>query len=143
MSAYKTRKENLKLLIEKWGGVTSLSKKLGHSTPSYLSQLTGPHASRDITERSARKIEAALDLKPGWLDADHSAAVHRPTGEAKSDIDPDRLAECIEMVGALCEALGVRVNPIKFSDLVTLAYQDTRSAEERRLYLQRIIKLMS
>jgi hypothetical protein len=140
MDIYKTRKANLRLLIDKWGGVTSLAKKLGHNNPSYLSQLTGPRSSRDISERAARKIEEALDLKLGWLDADHQSATFTQEKSPPPDINPDKLAECIEIVTRLCDANSVRPTPGKFADLVSIAYQESRA--DREAYLTRIIKLM-
>lgn len=64
------RKANLRLLLQQWEGPSTLAKKLGYAGPSYLSQIVGGH--RPITEKTARDIEAKLDLPAGWMDRDKS-----------------------------------------------------------------------
>lgn len=65
------RRQNLRTLAAQRDGVTGLAKRLGYSGPSYLSQMIGPQHNRPISERTARHIEAELDLPAGWLDQDH------------------------------------------------------------------------
>lgn len=63
---YTARRANLK--AQAMPDAKSLAARLGFSV-SYLSQLIGETAvQRPITEKTARKIEAALKLVPGWLD---------------------------------------------------------------------------
>ena len=62
------RLENLRSIIKDRGGVSKLAKETGYSNPSFLSQMAGPNPSREITEKSARKIEGQLGLEPGTLD---------------------------------------------------------------------------
>ena len=66
---FETRKANLRVLIEEVGGPNNLAKRLSLKTPSFLSHLAGPRPSRHITERSARKIETAMNLTKNWLDS--------------------------------------------------------------------------
>ncbi|USD19987.1 S24 family peptidase [Microbulbifer variabilis] len=59
------RKDNLNLLADKHGRNT-ISEKLGYPDNNYINQLCGGHT--NIGSRTARKIEAALGLKTGWMD---------------------------------------------------------------------------
>jgi len=65
------RRANIRGLIAARGGLTKLTKEMGYLNPSFLSQMTGPAQSREITEKTARKIEKTLQLAPGYLDTTH------------------------------------------------------------------------
>ena len=65
------RRNNLRALAAQWNGVSGLSKKLGYTGPSYLSQMIGPQHNRPISEKTARHIEQVLGRASGWLDQDH------------------------------------------------------------------------
>lgn len=56
------RRENLRKLIEQWGGPLPLSKKLGYANASFLVQMAGPHPTREVSEKTARTIEMKLEL---------------------------------------------------------------------------------
>lgn len=129
------RKANLRALVEKWGGASSLAKKLTHSGPSYLSQmLTGV---RPITEKTARQIETRLELPRGWLDQDHSASDH-----AAQDIDQALITKVIVAVGTALEANGKHVTPARFADMVALVYTTaTKNGEVDSALVQQVVKL--
>lgn len=73
------RRQNLKLLIVKYGGNASMSEKIGKSA-AQVSQWS--NASRDslsgrprsISSDACREIEGVLGLEVGWLDNDHESA---------------------------------------------------------------------
>jgi hypothetical protein len=81
------RRANVRQLMGERGGLTDLSKRLGYKNPSFLSQMTGPEPTREITEKTARKIEKALALDPGSLD--QPIGYQRPS-QAPSRPDPNR-----------------------------------------------------
>lgn len=62
------RKANLEILIEKYGNKRSLERETGTSA-GYLSHVTGGR--RELGEILCRRIEAALNLKEGWMDQRH------------------------------------------------------------------------
>lgn len=116
-----SRRKNLKLLLHQWGGPSSLAKRLGQSGPSYLSQMANGH--RPITEKTARKIEAAVDLPTGWLDQEHEGNhVAKP-----AVIDPNLVTQVITLLGALAEEERLSLGPAKFADAVAIVYEDAVS----------------
>src|SRR4051794_21637690 len=75
-SVYATRTANLKFLAKHHGGQSQLAVKLGF-TKAWLSQLIGKTTHCEVSEKTARKIEAVLSVEPGWLDREHAAADER------------------------------------------------------------------
>jgi SOS-response transcriptional repressor LexA len=64
------RRQNINFWADKLGrGI--LASKLGYSDTIYINQLCAGHGS--FGSRTARKIEAALDLKHGWMDQIHES----------------------------------------------------------------------
>ena len=70
---------NFLLLIEEAGSLTKLARKCGYEKSASLSQLkrrleeqADDEAGRGIRPSLARKIEAAMHKRKGWLDRDHS-----------------------------------------------------------------------
>lgn len=112
------RVENLRLLLMQWNGPAMLARKLQHSGPSYLSQIMS--GNRPFTEKTARKIEAKLDLPVGWLDRPH---------EAKSDINTELFTEALVAVMAATDRALARdkgatpIDPRQLSEIVALAYE--------------------
>ena len=126
------RIENLKLLLVQWGGPTVLAKKLHYSGPSYLSQLLS--GNRPFTEKTARTIEAALDLPMLWLDRVHSGS---------SDIDPELLASVVALVQATLPAKGAPA-PRQLSEIITLVYEQAKeSGTVDEEYVKRLVKLIT
>ena len=99
--------------------MTKVSKTLGYSNPSFISQMIGPKPTREITEKSARKFEERLGLQPGELDG------------AKVDPTTQLVANTIRLVGRACAAEGVSPSPDKFADLVVLALEQGTEAHVR------------
>lgn len=66
-NVFEIRRDNLRRLMEQWGGPTSLAKKLGHSNGSYVAQLAGPHPTRDLSEKVARGPAHAIITLSGSL----------------------------------------------------------------------------
>lgn len=108
----KLRKRNLLALVRTWEGPTKLAKKLNYSGPSYLSQLVGPN--KPITEKTARQIEAALNLPDRWMDADYTLP------------DPPRTDTALiqEVMLSVGTALGDTVlPPPRLAGFVSLVYE--------------------
>ena len=64
---YATRRKNLRTLAREYKEDKKLAAKCGYSA-AYMNHLIGKNPSRMITERTARSIEAKLNLPAGWLD---------------------------------------------------------------------------
>lgn len=126
------RRRRLRALIEQWGGVTPLAKKLGHSGPSYLSQLAGGVS--PFTEKAARKIEAGVGLPQGWLDD--------PKPEKSANVNLELVSAVIAAVGTAAENDKINLRPAKFSEAVILVYEEaTRTGRIDEGYVSRILKL--
>ena len=117
-SVYDTRRENLRKMMQEWGGPTTLAKKLGHSNGSYLAQLAGPHPSREISEKVAREIESKLSLPASWLDSDHDGNPRQ--------LDDETLGACVRAVAAAARDAKVTPSPDAYADLVALVYEHTK-----------------
>lgn len=134
-SVFDIRRDNLRRLMEQWGGPTSLAKKLGHSNGSYIAQLAGPHPTRDVSEKVAREIELKLGIPTGWMDHKHKGPPGRP--------DTGLLIDVVATVKDAIDAAGVRAPRPKIENLVNLVYE--RAQEEGGLntdYMRRLIELM-
>lgn len=130
------RVANLRLLVEQWGGPTTLAKKLQLSGPSYLSQLVSDPPNRPITEKTARSFEEKLDLPLGWMDQENA---HE--GRTISDT---LISKVVMAVGAALEEAGTALSSRKFADLVSLVYdQAKRDGGPDESYIDRLVKLVS
>lgn len=92
---YTYRRENLRRLIEQWDGPSNLANKLGYTNASFLVQMAGPNPIRDVSERTARKIEGKLDLPRGYLD-------RKPAGgktEVSTELVRQRIKHLVEQGG--------------------------------------------
>lgn len=133
-NVYEQRRENLRSLMQTWGGPTSLAKKLGHTNGSYLAQLAGPHPSREISEKVAREMEAKLGLPLGWLDAEHNGNPRQ--------LDDAALGECVRAVAAALRDAGHRATPDQMADLASLAYEHTKlTGRIDEPFIQRLVRL--
>ena len=130
------RRENLRALVGERGGLTDLSNKLGYRNPSFLSQMIGPNPSREITEKTARKIEQTLRLEAGALD--------RPVAYAKAPAGAEgtaqMVADALRLVGAVCEAEGANIGPAKLAELAALVIEDGVPARPERV--RRLVGLL-
>lgn len=73
------RRENLNILIERYGSIANLNAQLGRNRKdATLSQIrkgsvhSGTGRPRIMGDTMAREIETKLSLGYGWMDADHS-----------------------------------------------------------------------
>lgn len=134
-SVFDIRRDNLRKLMDQWGGPTSLALKLGHSNGSYMAQLAGPHPTRDVSEKTARDVERKLGLSSGWMDKPHKGAPGQP--------DTNALIEVMALVQDVLEAEGMRVPKAKLAELVALVYerqQETNANENA--YARRLVQLL-
>jgi len=134
-SVFDIRRDNLRKLMEQWGGPTSLSLKLGHSNASYMAQLAGPKPTREVSEKTARDVERKLGLSSGWMDKPHKGLPGQP--------DTNALIEVMALVQDLLESEGVKVSKAKLAELVALVYerqQETNAAEQT--YARRLVLLL-
>ncbi len=113
------RRANIRALVEERGGLTKLSKAMGYKNPSFLSQMIGPEPTREVTERTARKIEEVLGLRPNSLDQAPGGA------PPQSSTTVAMVADVIRLVGTACESEGVAPTPAKFAEIVALVYSDS------------------
>lgn len=136
------RRETLKAIVEKRGGVSKVAKQLGYSNPSFMSQMIGPNPTREITEKSARKFEDKLGLPPGTLDGEPPAQAE-PT-RAPATETASLVASVIRMVGRTLQDEGVAAGPDKFADVVALAYLDSvdHGGEPRETHVRQLARLL-
>jgi hypothetical protein len=134
------RRENLRRLIAQHGGPNELGAKLGYSNGSFLVQMAGPAPIRDVSERTARKFEQALNLPVGILDheVEVTGAVELPKRRAykhgnvpplttetqAKNLNNDELGKLIKSIGELSAEGGVNLPPLKFSDILMLSIAD-------------------
>lgn len=71
------RRRSLELLADRHGGRAALASRLG-VTDGHVAQMITGHL--PLTDRSARKFEAVLELPDGWMDLDHDAI--------RAEVDP-------------------------------------------------------
>lgn len=129
------RRKNLAVVSEQWGGPSGLAKKLELSGPSYISQMLGGH--RPITEKTARKYEAELDLPPGWLDEERSG---RPQ---PAPVDDRLFRKVVALVDAMLNEEKVELSRVKFGDLVIMVYEEhQRRGTIDEDFIKRLIKLV-
>ncbi|MGH8846786.1 MAG: hypothetical protein ACREXQ_06030 [Polaromonas sp.] len=146
MNYSEIRRENLRMLIDKHG-TANLAAKLGYRQASFLSQMAGPNPTRPVTETNARRFEEALNLPEGYFDALQNAA--------KTIADKDQLAKAnatstalvvdvIRLVGEVCACEAVSLPPMKFADVVVLAYTDTmeHDGKPRESYIKQVVRLL-
>jgi len=125
------RRDNLRKLIHQHDGPSALARKLGYKNAAFLVTMAGPNPTREVTETSARKIEAKLGLPPHSLDA---AAIGRakPSLQANfangcgrtAPMNADLMHEVIVRVGEYLEAVPVKLSAAKFADVVLFIYID-------------------
>lgn len=152
MTIVEIRLKNLRALIERWNAV-KLAKMLGYRQSSYLSQMTSDNPSRPLTEKNARRFEVQLDLEPGWFDIDHSApkpaevtppAPAAPVPSAADTATANLVADMIRLVGTVCANEAVSLPPMKFADVVALAYADMmeHAGQPRESHVTQLVRLL-
>ena len=123
------RRDNLRKLAAQWGGVGKLAEKLGYANASFLVQMCGPNPIREVTERTARRVEETLGLPRGWLDRDGHA-------EPESDV-----VALVRAVAAVVTQTGVTVTPEKFADLIGVIYRKMGSKIDTD-YIESVVGLL-
>ena len=116
------RRENMRKLIQHWGGPSVLAKKMGHVNASFLVQMAGPNPTRNVSERTARTVEQALGLEAGWVDRQHSAP------SSPLHIDAGSISGAIQRVQSFSEQSGVKLSTAKFGDVVAILYESATSS---------------
>lgn len=151
-----TRRANLRTLITHFGGPKALGERLGYKGPSFLVQMAGPNPNREITEKSARAFEESLGLDYGWLDKEPGTQPplvkgtiglphQRPaTAPTNTPTDVGLVTDVIRLVGQVCEEVSLNLSPVKFADVVALAYNDAAETggKPREAHLRQVINLM-
>ena len=150
------RRENLRKLMTETDGPTALAKRLGYTNGSFLVQMAGPNPMRQVTEKTARRFEKTLRLPSGWFDeprgnptlakpaktapAGHTPAPTSPAGAMSAQ----QVADVIRLVGVVLDAEQVQLPPIRFADIVALAWEDTveHSGTARPEYVRQLVKLV-
>lgn len=132
MDTSNLRRSNLRKLMDEHG-VGTLAHRLGYKGPSFLSQMAGPHPSREVTEHTAREVERLLGLPIGWMDQEHTGP---------SPTHPDVVAAAVRMVGELAREEHCQPPPEKLADLVALALDDLHChGRLRRDHVRRLVRL--
>lgn len=107
-----TRRKNLRTLAEQHGGINAFAAELGYTNGSFLVQMTGPHPIREVSERTARRIEEKAGLPKGWLDIDQSTPLPDST-----------VVSLIRHITKHLDEANVTIDRNKFADLVVLVYE--------------------
>jgi hypothetical protein len=134
------RRARLRRLISEYGGQLPLAKAIGQFGASYLTQLAGPHPTRAVSEKFARKVERALGLPPGWMDREHDA----PPGVAEPAapcVAPWRgVAEIVGAVLVRLDARRLRLSPEQIAALVDAAQAVDPAHLDRLIRLVELLK---
>lgn len=132
--SYANRRENLRRLIEQWGGPSTLAQKLGYSNASFVVQMAGPNPIRDVSEKTARKIEKQLGLPEGSLD--------QKAVKSAPKVKLTLLQSVVEYAAQQCQVAGVTLTHAKFANLVTMIYQDAEQhGGIREVFAKSLIEL--
>lgn len=164
---YEIRKANLKTLMERQSP-TSIAQLMGWTNPSFLSQMVSTNAARqkNVSEKTARKLELVLHLDYGWMDVERDTSDGRSgaTYDAKytrlpdenspppvvkepaapiSLLDSDRFGETAELVGRCIDQAGVSIPHAKFAQIVTLTYErGTNDEQQMKDYIGKLLRLL-
>lgn len=135
---YAARRERLRRLIAEHGGPLPLAKALGLFGSSYLVQLAGPNPRREVSEKFARKIEAALRLPVGWMDGDETEPA-RTIGERAAAYNAGwDVAAAAGAVLVRLDARRLHLSPEAIGALIDLAHAHGQDPT----YLDRLIRLV-
>lgn len=128
------RRENLKRYATSQGGAGVIARKLGYANASFIVQMIGPNPSRQISEKTARKFEEALNLAHGHLDQPvdivaslrlGSPNVHSNVQYARSEIgivegykQVQRVVGLLQSINKVCVDNGVEISVPRFIGIV-------------------------
>lgn len=149
MDITELRRSKLRHLM-KLHGTGKLANMLGYSQPSFISQMAGPNPTRELTEKTARRFEQQLNLAPGFFDEPFPMVeeddVPAPPAPAAQPAPGDTalVAEVIRLVGSISAGEAVTLPPMKFADVVALAYVDAaeHGGKPREDHIKQIVRLL-
>lgn len=136
MDLKQTRLDNGRKAIKKFGGVASVSRKMGHKNASYLVQIFGPNPTRAPSEKTCRNIESALDLTEGYLDRETFDNVASSPGA----MTVSKLARAISLVNDIAKEEGVTLSTERLAILVGLVFEGEHLSSEK--WLRQILQLL-
>ena len=147
MEITELRRKNLRTLALKHGVSKLATEMLDYSHPSYISTMTSIKPQRTFTEKNARNFEAKLGLEPHWFDIDHNPVEAPALAKEQSEIDDEtvaRIADLIRLVGQVFSSEAVELLPVKFADVVALAYADTmtHAGKPREAHVKQLVRLL-
>lgn len=149
---YEIRRENLRTLIRERGN-SELSKAAGYSSASYISQMAGRKARRQVTEQTARKIEDGLSLPQYWLDQECDLR-NNPTSVTTSSVAPPPPEDsglailfsnqtqfflCAAAVSNAMASAGTNLSTKKFTAIATTLLNQ---ADQSEIALEKAAKLL-
>lgn len=124
------RRQQLRRLVNEHDGMNNLGRKLGYKKGAYISQLLTTPPTRDLSEKTARKWEQALQLPEGWLDA---VPVVQP-------ININLLSQALEDVFEALEAAPMTLSPKQLADLVSQQYSNAlRRGKANRARIRKLV----
>ena len=154
---YGIRRDNLRAYLRDHGGATSVSKILGHTNASTISQITVANATRLLGEKAAREYEQKLSLPVGWFDTQRDSygndVMHSPisVGEVSTPainigkaslLDSERLSFCFSTTLASGTENGRPLSSAKAMDIATLAYESSHPVgDDLKAMIERLVKL--
>lgn len=135
---------NLREIVRQRGGVSQLSRDMGYSNPSFLSQMLGPNPTRLVTEKTARKFEKLLGIPLGALDREPGEAAQAPVDASEQHSTSEMVAHVIRVVGRACDEESAQPNTEKFANAVALAYLDAaeHGGQIREDHVKQLVRLL-
>lgn len=136
-----TRITNARLALERAGGVGQVAEKMGYANASFLVQMFGPNPTRPASEKTMRRMEAALGLPDGSLDKPPAAQL--PPASA-TQVNTQHLVQMIQMVGRLAAEEGVNLSTDRFATLVAMAYEESAEhpGQGREGKIRQVVQLL-
>jgi len=131
------RRTNLRSLV-RGSSATSVAKAAGYTSPSYLSQMIGPNATKKVSEESARKIEEGLGLPHLYLDQERDEYDRLVTGgdrrkqdkDTMSMVDPAQFSKCAAIASNEMVVAGVKTSADKLAGIVGLMMHNADQSDE-------------
>ena len=153
------RQRNLRNVVKNFtGGLQKIAEVLGYANGSFMSQMLSDHATRKVTEKSARAFEDKLGLEPMSLDqpvdAPEPTAYFAPAEVVKAPVNngplnngplnTDLMVTLIDMVCGEFAAEGVTLVPAKLSSALEMALLDAveHANIARPEYIKRLVKML-
>ena len=135
------RRQNLRILMEQHTA-TKLATMLGYRQSSFLSQMAGPHPTREVTEKTVRAFEKQLDLPVGTFDTPMGEVTAPPPPSATDMLS--MVLNATRTVGRVCETEAVNLPTSKFAEIVALILEDTmgHGGTVREDHVKRVVSLL-